>query len=337
MADVHDSSYQEITESVVWQPALKEAGVAFLLATVLLALFYGFAFRWIHPEFVPFMDRDARPYVAPGNELVPISVGRYRADRDTAVIESFNNDEAILALPRAFEAEDYPFIKVNLEGYTRYSRVKILWRLADDLSTTYALIVNRNGDRATQIAMVEDNENYRGRVADIALLIYDGPALAFEKNNWEHISVASVEFRPFSYWRILEQIFVDWTYSQVWNGSAHNIVEGSNPQALVTPNITLSTLAITGFTLLSLLKSVRCKTNRRNSATLLARSTLILIAFCWMANEALRWTWRVEQVIDTSARYASRHINQRSQGSAVLCSRFGPRCTDISVNHAKPD
>ena len=31
-----------------------------------------------------------------------------------------------------FRAEHYPYIKVNLSGFTRYNRFKILWRRADN-------------------------------------------------------------------------------------------------------------------------------------------------------------------------------------------------------------
>ena len=167
----------------VWAPALREAGVAFLTAAVVLGIFYGFFFRWIHPEFAPFMGRSAATLVAPGKDFIPISVGGYRVDGHSAVVEDFNGDEAILALPRAFEAEDYPFIKVNLKGFTRYSKFKILWRQADNLSKTHALEFNRSGDGTTQIAMVFGGENYRGKIADLALLFYDAPALGISNNN----------------------------------------------------------------------------------------------------------------------------------------------------------
>ena len=42
----------------VWVPALKEAALAFGAAAVVLVVAYVFIFRALHPEFVPFMDRE---------------------------------------------------------------------------------------------------------------------------------------------------------------------------------------------------------------------------------------------------------------------------------------
>ena len=69
-------------------------------------------------------------------------------------------------------AEDYPFIKVNLSGFTRYSKAKILWQ--------------REGETETH-------------------------ALGFENNDNVDIVIDSIEFRPFSAMRVAEQIFEDWT------------------------------------------------------------------------------------------------------------------------------
>ena len=109
----------------VRKPALKEAAWAFLAAAVLLVVVYALAFKHIHPEFVRFMEQDAKPVTTTGNDFIPVSLGKGRKAGSQYIIEDFNGDEAILALPRAFRAEDYPFIKVTLSGFTRYSKAKI--------------------------------------------------------------------------------------------------------------------------------------------------------------------------------------------------------------------
>ena len=195
----------------VWRPALREAAWAFLSASLLVTLAYTLFFSHIHPEFAPFMNRAAKKMVAPGNDLITVSVGASSKDGEKIIIDDFNSDEAILVLPRAFQAEDYPFIKVNLSGFTRYSKLKILWRNSDNPDNTHALEFNRSGNEVTQIAMVYGGENYSGEIADIALLFYNGPALGFKNNHDVDIVIRSIEFLPFSAARVAEQIFEDWT------------------------------------------------------------------------------------------------------------------------------
>ena len=199
----------------------------FLVAASLLALAYTLFFEHIQPEFAPFTDRNAEKIIVSGKDLIPVSVGAFKKTGDNLIIEGFNGDEAILVLPRAFQAEDYPFIKVNLSGFTRFSKFKILWRQADNPEKTHALEFNRSGDEVTQIAMVYGGDNYRGEIADIALLFYDGPALGFEDNNDVDIVISSIELRPFSVARAAGQILDDWLNPPSWAGHSNNIVRGA--------------------------------------------------------------------------------------------------------------
>ncbi len=108
----------------VWKSALKEAGWAFAIAAVLISVIYALAFKQIHPEFTRFKGRDAAPVTANGSDFIPISIGKGKKLGSAYVVEDFNSDEAVLYLPRGFVAEDYPFIKVNLSGFTRYSKAQ---------------------------------------------------------------------------------------------------------------------------------------------------------------------------------------------------------------------
>ena len=230
-----------------WRSALKEAGWAFLSASLLVVLAYTLFFSQIHPEFVPFIDRAAQSVLVSGNDLIPVSIGASSKDGKNITIKDFNGDEAILVLPRAFQAEDYPFIKVNLSGFTRYSKFKILWRQADNPEKTHALEFNRSGDEVTQLAMVYGEDNYRGQIADIALLFYDGPALGFENNNDVDIVIRSIEFLPFSVTRVAEQIFKDWTNPPLWQGFSNNIVRGQHKAPIISTNMVAHMVLIASF------------------------------------------------------------------------------------------
>ena len=327
MADAPDSALGNTAEPTpaVWKPALKEAAWAFLAAAVLLVIVYALAFKHIHPEFVRFMGQDAKPVTAAGKDFIPISVGKGLKEGSQYIIEDFNVDEAILALPRAFKAEDYPFIKVNLSGFTRYSKAKILWQQSGN-STTHALEFNRSGDEVTQIAMVYGGKAYKGPIDSIALLFYDGPALGFENNNEVDIVIESIEFRPFSAQRVAEQIFEDWTNPPLWQGYSNNIVRGIHANGMVFPNAVANLLVITGLVITALIRWIR-----RSRANVTAQHRLLTTALClclygWVFNDTLRWQWRIEQLIDSNERYAGLPLEERIRNNDIRCARFPEDC-----------
>ena len=309
-----------------WRPALIEAGWAFLSAALLLIVIYTIFFRSFHPEFIPFVDRDARKLVVPGKDFIPISVGAASKAGNQVIIRDFNEDEAGLLLPRGFQAEDYPFIRVNLSGFTRHSKFKIIWRRADDVTQSYALEFNRSGDEVTQIAMVYGGEGYRGRIADIALLFYDGPALGFENNNGVDIVIDSIEFLPFSAARVAEQIFEDWTNPPLWQGYSNNIVRGIHRNGMVFPNTVAQLLIVTGLAIAVLIRGwrkIRLAVTPEHS---LLATALCLCLYGWVLNDVLRWHWRVEQFIDTHERYAGFPLEERIRNINIRCVRFPEDC-----------
>ena len=316
------SDQTRTSDHAVWRPALKEAAWAFLSASLLLVLAYTLFFSRIHPEFEPFVDRTAQKVVASGNELIPVSAGAASKDGKNITIEDFNDHEAILVLPRAFQAEDYPFIKVNLSGFTRYSKFKILWRRADNQEKTHALEFNRSGDEVTQLAMVYGEDNYRGQITDIALLFYDGPALGFENNNDVDIVIRSIEFLPFSAARVAEQIFEDWTNPPLWQGYSNNIVRGIHANGMVFPNAVANLLVVTGLAVAALIRWLRRLKHRPQFNHRLLATALCLCLYGWAFNDILRWHWRIEQLIDTHERYASLPLEERIRNNDIRCARF---------------
>lgn len=126
----------------IWIPPHKETGRSFAVAAAILFFAYSFLFQHIHPECVPFMTgHRAESISIPGKGFIPVSVGGAHIKDDSLVIEGFNGDEAIVALPRLSKAEDYPFVKVNLSGFTQYSIAKLLRRTLDhpNVSTAWNL------------------------------------------------------------------------------------------------------------------------------------------------------------------------------------------------------
>ena len=312
----------------VWVPALKEAAWAFLAAAILLIVTYTIFFRSLHPEFIPFIDRDARKLVVPGKDLIPVSVGAGSKTGNQIIVKDFNDDEAVLLLPRAFQAEDYPFIKVNLSGFTRYSKFKIIWRQADDMAQTYALEFNRSGDEVTQIAMVYGGKNYLGQIADIALLFYDGPALGFENNNDVDIVIDSIEFLPFSATRVMEQVFEDWTNPPLWQGYSNNIVRGIHLNGMIFPNAAANLLVATALVVAGLVRLGGKWQGFKPPAHRYVVTAFCLCLYGWTFTDVLRWHWRIEQLIDTHQRYAGLQLEERVRNSNIRCARFPVDCAE---------
>lgn len=327
MTNASESALDSAAEPApaVWKPALKEAAWAFLAAGVLLVIIYALAFKHIHPEFLRFMGQDAKPLTATGKDFIPVSVGKGRKAGTQYIVEDFNGDEAILALPRRFRAEDYPFIKVNLSGFTRYSKAKILWRQAGD-PATHALEFNRSGDEVTQIAMVYGGQAYKGPIDSIALLFYDGPALGFENNDDVDIVIESIEFKPFSAWLVAEQIFEDWTNPPLWQGHSNNIVRGVHANGMVFPNAVANLLVVAGLaaaTLVRLGRKWRAATSPRHR---LLTTALCLCLYSWAFSDILRWHWRIEQLTDTNGRYAGLRLEERIRNDDIRCAQFPEGC-----------
>ena len=309
----------------IWKPALKEAGWAFAIAAVLISVIYALAFKQIHPEFARFIGRDAAPITANGRDFISVSIGKGKQLGSAYVVEDFNDDEAVLYLPRGFVAEDYPFIKVNLSGFTRYSKAKILWQ-RDGETETHALEFNRSGSDVTQIAMVYGGEQYAGRINAIALLFYDGPALGFENNDDVDIVIDSIEFRPFSAMRVAEQIFGDWTNPPLWQGYSNNIVRGIHTNGMVFPNAVANLLVVTGLAIVGLVHFGRKWRAVSPPAHRLLATALCLCLYGWVFNDVLRWHWRIEQLIDTHERYSGLPLEERIRNNDIRCAQFPKDC-----------
>ena len=120
MSETHtDEEVSEIATAEqprVWVPALKEAASAFALAAICLLVVYTLFFRQIHPEFVRFMDpQDVPTILIKGNQFSPVQVGNGGYEGGAAIVTEYRDGAAILEVNTAFAANDYPFIKFDIE------------------------------------------------------------------------------------------------------------------------------------------------------------------------------------------------------------------------------
>ena len=317
-APASDKAASATTGSAVWRPALKEAAVAFLAAAATLTAIYAIWFFDFHPEFKRFAAADAQAKAIPGRLFQPAAVGDGGYEGTTAIIREFVDGGAVLALKTRFRAEDYPFIKFNIEGLTTWANAYVFWRRADAPGELFQLPLNRSDDEVTQVAMVYGGDDYRGEITELALGFFSDPT--DHDNNGEPIRLIDVELRPFSPGRVAEQIYEDWTNPPLWQGYSNNIVRGIHRNGMVFPNLVANLLVVTGVVLAGLWRLWRRRTGRTPQVRLLAVA-LCLCLYGWAFNDILRWHWRVAQLQDTHERYAGLPLEERIRNNPIRCGR----------------
>ncbi|MEP1594801.1 MAG: hypothetical protein ABJK20_09520, partial [Halieaceae bacterium] len=250
-----DSSTEQDRENrAVWTRAFKHALIALSAASVTLTAIYSIWFFEFHPEFERFRDSDAPAITIPGKRFRPVMAGAGGIAGNSAVIQELKDGRAAIGLNRRFDAEDYPFIKIEMEGLTRFTNATIFWRLASNPEELYSLPLNRSGDGVTQVAMVYGGENYKGKVVELVVAFFDGPALGFSNNNEIPIKLKSVKLLPLSALGVTKQIFEDWTNPPLWQGYSNNIVRGIHKNGMIFPNLVLNLLVLTSVIILVTIK-----------------------------------------------------------------------------------
>jgi len=310
----------------VWKPALKEAAWAFLAAAILLVIVYALAFKHIHPEFVRFMGQDAKPLTATGKDFIPVSVGKGRKAGTRYIVEDFNGDEAILALPRAFRAEDYPFIKVNLSGFTRYSKAKILWEKTDEPGSIHGRTLTRIKDGLGQIDMASSGEAYQGQINSLAILIYRGKEDNIDPNDAKEIRLGRIELWPWSAERFAEQLFLDLVAPQLMNHSSINFVTRISNSTVTTLHYSLLALVLFGSIGLILyhllvLVTTREKKSQSVQSNQCLRAITCLMLIAWASLDLLMWPSHLEQANDAVERYEGKTRREKIESSNIRCER----------------
>ena len=308
-----------------WGSALREAVCTFFLAAIVLGLLFVSMIFVLHPDLKRFSSDDAKALRINASEFQPISLGRGYKDGGNFLVSDFNEDEAILVLQQQFRAEDFPFIKVNLQGLTRFTTVKLLWQKSAS-SIIYSREFNRDGDSLTQLSMIFAGEEYSGTISSIALLFYDRPAHGFRNNNGEDILIADIELRTLSMWRIIEQILSDWSNPPLWGASAINTVEGVYPPQLLKPNLAVYLVVLTGLAFAMLRRRLHLGSQNPNRRAPVFAIALSLCLCGWVFNESLRWSWRVEQFVDGRERYAGLELAERIKNNDMRCGMYSDDC-----------
>jgi len=296
--------------------------VAFIAAALLLCGIYAIGFFKFHPEFKPYAGREATPLTIEGSYFRPVA-GEAHRDGDSVVLTEFTDGRGLLALKRPFQAEDYPFLKFQIEGLTTWAKAFVYWRRADSPEEFHKLELNRSGEEVTQIAMVYGGEDYRGEISELVLTFFTDAT--GHDNNGEPIRLRGVELRPLSFMRVSEQVIEDWTNPPLLKGSSNNRVRGVHLHGMVFPNLVANLLVIIGL-VLAISWRVCLIRSGHSFQTALMPIALCLCLYGWTFNDALRWHWRLAQFFDTNDRYAGLSLEDRIKKSPTRCARFPEDC-----------
>ncbi|WP_144244488.1 hypothetical protein [Pseudohaliea rubra] len=317
----------EQATSAPWRRAFIEAAAAFVLAGIVLALAYALLFFRVHPEFRAFAGHDVETVTIPGNRFRPVAAGRAYARDGSMVIDAFAGGGAVVALNARFLAEDYPFIKLDIDGLTSWANAAIYWRRAAEPDVIYQLPLNRSGDGVTQVAMPKGSEKYRGEIIELAVgFIADATG---HDNGGQRLRVKGVELRPFSSGRVIEQLLADWLNPPVLQAYSNNVVIGSHPHSLLRPNGIVMLLMIVGLAGLGAavhLLKVPAGTGQQRQ---LLRAALCLCLYGWGCGEVLRWQWRLSEGEVILERYAGRPLAEQIKNAPLRCGRDRDCVSDL--------
>ena len=309
----------------VWSSALREAMLIFTLVASALTLLFVSAIFLFYPDLERFANQSSQPVIVSASELMPFSLGGGHNKGGKFYITDFNQDEAVLVLQKSFKAEDFPFIKVNLNGLTRFTTVKLLWQKPDS-PEIYGQEITRDGGGLKQISLALAGDDYAGTIASLALLFYDSAALGFQNNNNVDIVINHIELKPFSIWNVIEQIFYDWTTQSVWEVSSINSVAGAPQPQLLKPNLAINLVMVSGLAVAFIWRKLSPRLKNPTSQAPLLAVALSLCFFGWIFNESLRWGWRIEQIIDGRERYANMELAQRIRNNDARCAMYPSDC-----------
>lgn len=302
-----------------WITSIKLACLSVVAGIIALIVAYGLWFFEIHPEFRNYNHPDVQTAVIPGSAFRPVVARGSVIERGAIVVTGFSGGRAIVSTPARFLAEDFPFIKVHMEGLTRFTQASILWRQSNNPNRLYSLPLNRSGNGVTQVAMVSAHTQYRGEIEELAIGFFDGPANGVSGNKGAEIRVQGLELRPFNWRRVVDQVGADWFHPAVWPGYANNVVMGIPVNGMVLPNLALNLLAALSLLIALVLTWAFGAKSSRPAAFPVA--ALVIIATVWLLGDALRWPMRIEQVLDAQDRYEGRSLLERGKNNSHRCAR----------------
>lgn len=313
-----------LSQNVQWVQAAKFAFISLGASAVALIVVYSIWFFDFHPEFQRFKQQERlESAVIKGSSFRRI-YGDVVLEGGKTVIAGFSGGRAIVTTNLQFYADDFPFIKFNIEGLTRYSNAVVLWRRKDNPGRLFSLPLNRSGDDVTQVAMVYGGNQYSGVITEVGIAFFDGPEEGVSNNRNEEIRIDGVELRPFSAKVIARQILDDWTTPPVWPGYVNNVVRGAHGNAILLPNPTINLWVASSFLLLFLL--LQLPSMPKSSRNMGGRASLIIVMIGFIVADSLRWHLRVELITDTSQRYAGLSLEERVKNNPTRCGRFPKDC-----------
>ena len=265
-------------------------------------------------------ENDPLPRIFAGQELIPVSVGSHQASGSHLVIEEFDKDQAVFALPWNFEAGKYPFIELKVSGNAPHLRAKIMWEAAST-GGIYSQFIRLNRAGYGRV-FLGNNLQYQGSINSIALLFFDGPEMGVRNNGGANLRIHSIKLTPSSPAEVFAQLLFDRLNISDSEARANNFVRENSLLSPVTPTLIIHLTFLT--VLLCIVGAMLAVPALRTNSTLVALTASLTI--CVVLQDVARWKWRYDQHKEIAHRYSDVSPQDRYTLNHTRCALFPNDC-----------
>ena len=312
-------------------------------ALVLGSLYLGF-FLKLNPEFMPYAQQASgqgtQALTLTGRDFRPIDIAPARIEGTRHIIERYVDNQALLLSQEWLEADQFPFLRFDVEGIHRDMLVRLFWRRIDMAPGQYHYAeLHTSGDGRNWHNLVQHPE-WRGRVIELGIggigrsnderfvLMRDQPFVLNE-----------IRLEPFSRWAVMKTIWSEWTFFEGWTHTSMNRYLGvPDRSALIRPNAVFGVWLLGSLMVLAAWVGLRASAgkDRRQpgiSWTPLLASMLAMVVLVWIAQDSLRQSFRIKQAIDTYTLYASQPLVDKVARTRMRCDQMREQLAQDCTQH----
>ena len=287
------TSDQDKTLTVAFAHALG----ALTLAALLLVAGFAIYASWQTPEGA----NTSLSRTIKGRDLVA-RMGQVETDGDAVIITGMQNyqdrEHALVTQLTNFRAENYPYVRYELDGINAGQLAKLLWRTARDPQQLFTTPIPRNFERTSTFKLT-NNADWRGTITEIGIHLDGGLRDT-------PVGIAQLTLEPYSWQGMLAAAWSEWTSFRGWTGRSINFLKGTpGPPGSETLSPALAAAMWAAIAMLLLYLSTR-RSKRDNFA---AYGAAVLVP--WIALDLL---WQQElntQLEETKYLFSGKTPHQR--------------------------
>ncbi|GHD33777.1 hypothetical protein [Parahalioglobus pacificus] len=277
---------------------LKTLATAFL--ALVLAAFctgggYFLSFELLNPYSLEIAGEPARSVALSGSDFRPLVFDEGRYEDDSSVLLALKNGEGILEATVDLQAEQLPFLRLDVRGLQASLNTVLYWRVEDRPGAVFGLPLQQARDGRYWFNL-RQSADWRGRVTAVALGVYgDVGDTPFTLDN--------MHFTPVSIASTAAVIWNEWTGFRGWSHRSINAIRGIMPSALQYPTTLFAAWSLIAAIILAIVSRIT------PLAMTTAFATVILVP--WLALDAL---WQLQlstQLARTSYQFAGKSMPDR--------------------------